>query len=139
MRKPSGTATSRRSSYKWTLGADYKMGSKLTLGVSYTDAWGETLVEGTSGEFNVVPATSDEKPSIGDCSPEVLTGEIFCVCGNFPTSGSRVGLTLNGKPLGRPISASKSALTFRLPDGVPPGEFVVAGVRDRRLRRRTTR
>jgi hypothetical protein len=108
-----------------TLGHDWSPG--LKLGASYQDSWGATLSYGTLEDVAIVPpGDPEEPPRLDACSPKVLTGGILCACGFFPTAESRTSLTLNGRPLGAPLSSSSAVLTFRLPD-VPPGEFVLAG------------
>lgn len=111
--------------FKVTLGYPVQLG--LDIPISYTDLWGQTLVDGVLAGVQLVPdAALDEPPRITACSPKVLTGGILCVCGYFPTVASREYLTINGQQLGKPITSSQWILTFKLPK-VPPGEFTVVG------------
>jgi hypothetical protein len=114
--------------FEVTLG--YPMQPGVDIPISYTDSWGRTLVDGVLAGVQLVPdASPDEPPRITGCSPKVLTGGILCVCGYFPTAASREYLTINGQPLGKPVTSSKWILTFRLPE-IPPGEFIVEGPLD---------
>jgi len=111
----------------FTVNLGYTWETELKLDVSYTDLWGETLVDGTLDEVELVPAGDPEDPPrITDCSPKILSGGTLCVCGYFPTFASQESLTLNGRPLGYPKSSSEWILTFQLPE-IPPGEFTVVG------------
>jgi len=113
--------------YSWKLDADYKLGVDYDLKLSYTDPWGEKLIDGYVPGIPIVPV-EEGPPRISNCSPKVLAGGVFCVCGYFPDAASRTGITINGTPLGVPISASSTLLKFRLPASVQPGEFEIAGL-----------
>ena len=120
-----------RPEYTWTPPLDSAAWPETGLTLEYIDPWGRILVDGTAQPSLSDPAdeTSDE-PRITGCSPKVLTGSVFCVCGTFPDEASRHGITLNGQDLGTPLSSSHHVLDFRLPEGLPPGPFTIAGARE---------
>lgn len=111
--------------YEYTAGLDWK--SNLELELEYSDYWGESVVEGVDYDTEINSGEPGIDVQITDCTPQVLTGGRFCVCGSFPDETSKLGVLLNGTPLGAPVSASSSVLNFVLPDYLAPGEFTVSG------------
>ncbi len=111
--------------YRYTLPVDWDF--KLRLGVRYTDPWGEKLIEAEATETDISPPPTRRPagPHITGCTPKAFSNGSICVCGWFPDRASRNGITFNGKPLGRPVSATNRVLNFVLPAESTPGEFEI--------------
>ena len=111
--------------YDYAVGLDWK--PEIELKISYSDYWGESVAEGVDYDTEITTTEVGDAAMITDCTPQVLTGGRFCVCGSFPDEASKVGVLLNGTPLGAPVSASSSVLNFVLPAGLASGDFTVSG------------
>lgn len=116
--------------YTWTPPLEPAKWPVDGLSIEYTDPWGNTLVDGSAEiSFSDPDGETSDEPRITGCSPEVLTGATFCVCGTFPDEATRRGITLDGQSLGTPLSSARHVLKFRLPEGLAPGPFTIAGER----------
>ncbi len=73
-------------------------------------------------------STTGPTPRITGGTPQQFAGELICVCGYFPTAQSQNGITIDGKPWGVPVQASKNTLIFRLPADLTPGSHQIAGL-----------
>jgi hypothetical protein len=114
-------------SYRFDLPLDYKLTPGTSLKVSYTDPWGETLVDGFAADVKVGPGPTplSDRPSVSGCSPAFLSDAPFCVCGNFPP-GTASELRINGAPVGQfLVASSPTILEYFFPDGAPAGEMEV--------------
>jgi len=98
------------------------------LSVRYTDPWGERLVDAVADDVRVAAGspTLHGNPSISGCTPRAFVGASVCVCGFFP-GDTATHVTLNGEPLGEPLSASSRVLNFAIPKDQAAGSFEVAG------------
>lgn len=97
--------------------------------VQYIDPWGERLVDAPSASLcrGSLPPSRGDRPRLEACAPLALTGQTACVCGWFPTPASSEGLTLNGKPLGPPVSASSGVVFVKIPADAVPGPARIGG------------
>ena len=98
--------------------------------VTYTDPWGEQLVDAPDAARcdGTAPPSVTAKPRVEACASMGFAGQSSCVCGLFPTDAAREGLTLNGKPLGPPTTASSGVVFVRIPAETPPGPAVIGGL-----------
>lgn len=111
-------------SFDMKLGAS--LGADLKLKVTYTDEWGDVLVEGEAPTLELLPDLPGEGASIAGCTDKSFRGRVFCVCGWFPDEAARSRLTIDGAPLGDPLTSSRRVLYFRLPEAIAPGPHTVA-------------
>ena len=98
--------------------------------VVYTDPWGERIVEAPAvDDVDVVlpPTEIPAAPRITACTPHTFQGGTICVCGWFPNETARNSLTINGEPIGTPVSSSSRVLHVQLQSGMQPGPYVIAG------------
>lgn len=95
----------------------------------YVDPWGETVVETPAAHAITVaapPEFPEQTPRVTGCSQLTFAGQFACVCGDFP-QGAQTQLTLDGEPLGQPLSASRRVLHYRLAADVAPGPHIISG------------
>jgi hypothetical protein len=112
--------------YRYTVPEGWTVGNRVE--VSFADPWGGTLLAVRGGsEVIPPPATTPMGPAIRAATPQVITGQGFCVCGWFPDDASRLGVSLSGVALGSPTSASPEMLTFTVPADTPAGAGQVTG------------
>ncbi len=117
---------------RWTLRIPSDIVPGAGVSAVYVDPWGETLVESSAVQEITVaapPEFPEQAPSVTGCSRLTFTGQLACVCGDFP-EGSETELTLDGQPLGQPLSASRRVLHYRLAGDVSPGAHIVSGSPD---------
>lgn len=100
------------------------------ISVAYADPWGERVVDVPTAARcgGNAPPSGAGKPRIEACAPMAFAGQAACVCGLFPTDASREGLTLNGKPLGAPATASSGVLFVRIPAETASGPARIGGL-----------
>lgn len=104
---------------------------EFKVGITYDNAFGETLVIGdsnttiqpplppTNGGGNVLPP-----PTLINCNPMVFKGDNVCVCGLFQTLGIQTqGLLLDGNPVA-PIASSSDVVTLST-QNLTPGRHTV--------------
>lgn len=114
--------------YTLHLPDDLKLGDPIE--VAYTDPWGDRIVYVPAVEDVVVVLASagvSPKPMLTACTPRAFPGNTICVCGWFPDETAWNSLTLNGEPLGAPVSAASRTVYVRLPAEMQPGPHVIAG------------
>lgn len=101
-----------------------------SIAVSYVDPWGERLIDAPAASQcrGSLPPPRGDRPKLEGCASMALTGQTACVCGWFPTPAAGGGLTLNGKPLGAPVSASNGVVFVRIPADATPGPAQIAGL-----------
>ena len=112
--------------YSFDLKLGASLGADLKLKVKYTDEWGDVLVEGDAPTLELLPDLPGEGASIAGCTDKSFRGRVFCVCGWFPDEAARSRLTIDGTPLGDPLTSSRRVLYFRLPEQIAPGPHTVA-------------
>lgn len=95
----------------------------------YVDPWGETVVATQAAQAITVavpPEFPEQAPRVTGCSRLTFAGQFACVCGDFP-AGVQTQLTIDGQPLGEPLSASRRVLHYRLAHDVAPGAHIISG------------
>lgn len=112
--------------YSFDLKLGASLGADLKFKVKYTDEWGDVLVEGEAPTLELLPDLPGEGASIAGCTDKSFRGRVFCVCGWFPDEAARSRLTIDGAPLGDPLTSSRRVLYFRLPEAIAPGPHTVA-------------
>lgn len=112
--------------YSFDMKLGTSLGADLKLKVKYTDEWGDVLVEGDAPTLELLPDMPGEGASIAGCTDKSFRGRVFCVCGWFPDEAARSRLTIDGAPLGDPLTSSRRVLYFRLPEEIAPGPHTVA-------------
>ncbi|MGH9362375.1 MAG: hypothetical protein ACRD2T_10705, partial [Thermoanaerobaculia bacterium] len=85
-------------------------------------AWGAPAQAPRSADESAAPA------QITDCQRRVFAGDELCVCGSFPSAETGAALTLDGEPLGQPLSASAGSVRLRIPQTTPPGPHQLGGL-----------
>lgn len=116
--------------FRFTVKLGYDLDPGLGLSLKYDTYWDEPVIDDEKVDgVDVVPepAVDPVLPRITACTPESFAGEKACVCGWFPDLDSRRALTLDGVPLGAPVSSSNRVVTVRLPSELSPGRHVIAG------------
>lgn len=110
-----------------TLPADLMPGSPLEL--SCSDPWGEVLlsVRGIEGVEIAAARPRHEVPRLLGATSLVVIGSSLCVCGYFPDEASWRGVKIDGRPAGKPFSASTSMLMLPIEADFAPGEHVISG------------
>src|SRR5262245_33616430 len=68
----------------------------------------------------------EDRPRLLACGPMAFSVQTLCVCGDFPDPAADE-LVLAGEPLGRPLSATRNRLTFRVPEDTKPGLHIISG------------
>ncbi|MCW8985135.1 MAG: hypothetical protein OQK55_07310, partial [Thermoanaerobaculales bacterium] len=118
--------------YTVTFPVSYDLQPGTPIDVVYVDPWGAPTIDVDAGpHMNVTPPAEDtEAPRIDSSQHYVFIGQTGCVCGHFPTAESRGALEVGGMPVGEPVAASSSAIVFRLPEGLPPGEHAITALPD---------
>lgn len=99
------------------------------ISASYVDPWGETVVENPAAQAITVaapPEFPEQTPRVTGCSRLTFAGQFACVCGDFP-AGAQTQLTLDGQPLGQPLSAARRVLHYRLAADIAPGAHIISG------------
>lgn len=127
-----GVKATPSSDGRWTARIPNDIAPGAALSASYVDPWGETLVMVPAVHAITVaapPEFSEQAPRVTGCSRLTFAGQLACVCGDFP-QGAQTQLTLDGQPLGQPLSASRRVLHYRLATDVAPGAHIVSGSPD---------
>lgn len=112
----------------YDLSLPYKMKNKMDLSVTYTDEY-EVDLYGTLKypDIKIIPMTVGNSPNITGVSPMVLYKDRICICGYFPDEKAGMGIFLDGRPLGSPVSSSSHILIFQLDGDVGPGVHRISG------------
>lgn len=111
-------------SFKMTMGATLDLGMKFD--VQYADEYGEVLVDSKGASIELLPDEPGEGARIDACTAKSFRGRVVCVCGWFPDEAARGQLTIDGMPLGDPLTSSRRLLYFRLPDEIAAGPHTIA-------------
>lgn len=111
-------------SFELTMGARMDLGMKFN--VQYADEFGEVLVDGKGAFIALLPDVPDDRARIDACTARSFRGRVICVCGWFPDETARGQLTIDGMPLGNPLTSSRRVLYFRLPDEIAAGPHTIA-------------
>jgi len=129
---PKWNGSFRNPIYSLDFPLDWGRDESWPLGVSYTDPWGETLIDGPATDVRLrgsEPREMGVRPAITGCTPALLAGNPFCVCGNFPP-GSTSDLMLNGRPVDSYlVSSTGSMLNLFLPQEFPAGPITLEAAR----------
>lgn len=123
--EPAAAGATADYSFDLSVGASFT-GAGLKLGVKYTDEYGDVIVDAEPPTLTLLPEPAGEGASISGCTTKSFRGRVICVCGYFPDEGARARLTIDGTPLGAPMTSSKRVLFFRLPDAIGPGPHTIA-------------
>lgn len=121
-------SSGRPGRYELELPADLAPGTSIS--VTYTDPWGERLVEVAAApdvEVQPLPGPLPVSPRLFGATPKAFGDKNFCVWGWFPSEEAAAGVALDGEPLGKPLTYSRTVLWFSVPDGAAPGEHAVTG------------
>jgi len=124
----------------WTAGLTGELSPRLSFtvpaswstaggpSVRYTDPWGDRLVDAVAEDVTLATPSPQlgASPSITGCTPRAFVGASVCVCGFFPGDSAN-HVTLNGEPLGTPLSASSLVVNFVLSPDQVPGRFEIGG------------
>jgi hypothetical protein len=124
-----GVLAAAGSQGRFTVRIPSDMAPGAAVSAAYVDTWGETVVETPTAQAITVaapPEFPEPTPRVTGCSRLTFAGQFACVCGDFP-EGAQTQLTLDGQPLGQPLSASRRVLHYRLAADVAPGAHIVSG------------
>ncbi len=115
-----------RPIYKFDLPKDFKLSPQQSLRISYTDPWGETLVDGPVNDVKVEPqAPPSDRPLVSGWTPMVEKGHPLTLCGNF-TPESADDLRVNDQSIEPFVLASSERTLVLSTDFFELGELVVS-------------
>lgn len=97
------------------------------LRFTYDDPWGARLVDAPLSGYRLTePLAEPCGPEIIACQERAALGGSVCVCGCFPSELSWLQLTLDGRPVPAPVSASPFVVRLPLALELAPGVHRIA-------------
>ncbi len=108
------------------VGYDRSVLHGLDLHLRYWDGYGDLTHDVEPPTMTVVEEPPAKGTRVDGCTEKSFQGRIICVCGWFPEEAPRSRLTIDGTPLGEPLTGSSRILYFRLPQEVAPGPHTIA-------------
>lgn len=128
--EPSESAGSSGGAVRYELELPADLAPGTPISVTYTDPWGERLVEVAAApdvEVRPLPEPLPASPRLLGATPKAFGDKNFCVWGWFPSEEAAAGLALDGESLGGPLTYGRTVLWFSVPPGAAPGEHAVTG------------
>jgi hypothetical protein len=114
---PPGIADGDEPVHAVSIPDDLRPGDRLT--VRYLDRFGDPWLDVPAADTEIVPARPADEPAPAPCvraaTAYVQAEDAVCVCGDFPTTQSQLGVWVDERSAGVPLSLSRKTLHFTLP------------------------